>query len=147
MASSVKNAASSAAPTSLDHAAQNLRTTSIGLSIWLLLRSILLALGRAPISARPTDDTIPALPVAAAASINVRRETTGAGTPVLFSESIFRIAVVIGPRLELLVDPQRLARGRVCERIANGLRTGPLFAEIAALVIGEQRRAVDGFAL
>src|SRR2546426_4669567 len=40
---------------------QNLRTTSIGLSIWLLQRSILLALGRAPISARPTDDTIPAL--------------------------------------------------------------------------------------
>jgi hypothetical protein len=35
----VKNAASSAAPTLSDHAAQNLRTTSIGLSIWLLLRS------------------------------------------------------------------------------------------------------------
>ena len=27
-----------------DHAAQNLRTTSIGLSIWLLLQSILVAL-------------------------------------------------------------------------------------------------------
>src|SRR5260221_5776198 len=44
-ASSVKNAASSATPTLSDHAAQNLRTSSIGLSIWLLLRSILLALG------------------------------------------------------------------------------------------------------
>jgi hypothetical protein len=36
----VKNAASSAAPILSDHAAQNLRTTSMGLSIWLLLRSI-----------------------------------------------------------------------------------------------------------
>jgi hypothetical protein len=32
----VKNAASSTAPMLSDHAAQNLRTTSIGLSIWLL---------------------------------------------------------------------------------------------------------------
>src|SRR5207244_9410966 len=79
-----------AAPTSAFHAAQNLRTTSIGLSIWLLLRSILLALRRAPISARPTDDdTIPAPPVAAAASMNVRRETRGAGTSVPFSKSFF----------------------------------------------------------
>src|SRR6267378_4068857 len=39
MASSVKNAASSTAPMLSDHAAQNLRTTSIGLSIWLLLWS------------------------------------------------------------------------------------------------------------
>jgi hypothetical protein len=36
-----------------DHAAQNLRTTSIGLSIWLLLRSILLALRRAPSTPAP----------------------------------------------------------------------------------------------
>jgi hypothetical protein len=40
----VKNAASSAAAILLDHAAQNLRTNSIGLSIWLLLLSILVAL-------------------------------------------------------------------------------------------------------
>src|SRR5258708_15102096 len=62
-------------------------------------------------------------------------------------ECVFRIAAVIGPRLELLVDPQPLARGRVCKRIANGLRTRPLFAKIAVLVIAERRRAVDGFAL
>src|SRR5690348_8164224 len=73
----------------LPHAAQNLRTNSIGFSIWLLQWSILLALGRAPISARPTDDTIPAPPVAAAASMNLRRETWGAGTPVPFSTSSF----------------------------------------------------------
>src|SRR4029077_21278215 len=102
-ASSVKNAASSAAPTSSDHAAQNLRTTSIGLSIWLLLRSIVLALGRAPTSARPTDDIIPALPVAAAASTNVRRETWGAGTPVSFFESFFMS--VAPPRFRFLASP------------------------------------------
>src|SRR2546425_895222 len=87
--------------------------------------------------------------------VDAGRRRGGIGEPVetdivehrIDGEPIFRIAVVIGPRLELLVDPQRLARGRVCERIANGLRTRPLFAEIAALVIGEQRRAVDGFAL
>jgi hypothetical protein len=73
----------------LPHAAQNLRTNSIGFSIWLLQWSIVVALGRAPISARPSDDTIPALPVAAAASMNLRRETLGAGTPVLLSESLF----------------------------------------------------------
>src|SRR6266699_2742340 len=89
MASSVKNAASSAAPTLSDHAAQNLRTTLIGLSIWLLLRSILLALPRAPINASPTGDTISAPPVAAAASMNVRREMRGAGTSVPFSKSFF----------------------------------------------------------
>jgi len=61
-----------------DHAAQNLRTTSIGLSIWLLLRSIWSAFRRAPINASPTADTIPTPPVAAAASMNVRRETWGA---------------------------------------------------------------------
>src|SRR5690242_39966 len=71
----------------LPHAAQNLRTNSIGFSMWLLQWSIELALGRAPISARLTDDIIPALPVAAAASMNVRRETWGAPTPVSFSES------------------------------------------------------------
>src|SRR6185295_80541 len=73
----------------LPHAAQNLRTNSIGFSIWLLQWSILLALGRAPISATPTDDTIPALPVAAAASMNARRETWGAGTPAPFLTSFF----------------------------------------------------------
>src|SRR6266576_902967 len=89
MASSVKNAASSAAPTSAFHAAQNLRTTSIGLSIWLLLWSILAALGRAPIKSSPTGDTISAPPVAAAARMNVRREMRGAGTSVPFSKSFF----------------------------------------------------------
>src|SRR5712664_40520 len=87
--------------------------------------------------------------------VDAGRRRGGIGEPVetdivehrIDGEPIFRIAVVIGPRLELLVDPQRLARGRVGQRIANGLRTRPLFAEIAALVIGEQRRAVDGFAL
>src|SRR5690349_24303095 len=73
----------------LPHAAQNLRTNSIGFSIWLLQWSIVVALGRAPISARPSDDTIPAPPVAAAASMNLRRETLGAGTPVSFSEWFF----------------------------------------------------------
>src|SRR5689334_3846619 len=73
----------------LPHAAQNLRTNSIGFSIWLLQWSILVALHRAPISGRPSDDTIPALPVAAAASTKLRRETRGAGTPVSFSESFF----------------------------------------------------------
>src|ERR1700720_3376825 len=87
--------------------------------------------------------------------VDAGRRRGGAGEPVetdigehrIDGKLIFRIAVVVGPRLELLVDPQRLARGRVCKWIANGLRTRPLFAEIAALVIGEQRRAVDGFAL
>src|SRR2546426_2651033 len=90
---------------------QNLRTTSIGLSIWLLLRSILLALGRAPISARPTDDTIPALPVAAAASMNVRRETRGAGTPVSFSESFFMSCSGMLLRLANLEHQHRPALG------------------------------------
>ena len=49
----MKNAASSPAPTLSDHATQNLRTTSIGLSIWLLLRSILLALRRVPSTPAP----------------------------------------------------------------------------------------------
>src|SRR5690348_1092342 len=73
----------------LPHAAQNLRTNSIGFSIWLLQWSIVVALGRAPISGRPSDDTIPALPVAAAASMNLRRETLAAGTPAPFSKSFF----------------------------------------------------------
>jgi hypothetical protein len=46
----VKNAANSSAPASADHAAQNLRTNSMGLSIWLLLWSM--------------TDTIPAPPIA-----------------------------------------------------------------------------------
>src|SRR5882724_1036241 len=71
MASSVKNAASPAAPILSDHAAQNLRTTSIGLSIWLLLWSILVALRWAPIDASPAADTIPAPPTAYK---NLRRE-------------------------------------------------------------------------
>src|SRR6266478_3784892 len=58
----------------LPHAAQNLRTNSIGLSIGLLLWSIVAALGGAPIKSSPAADTIPAPPVAAAASMNVRRE-------------------------------------------------------------------------
>jgi hypothetical protein len=45
MASSVKNAASSTGPVLSDHAAQNLRTTSIGLSIRFLLRSIFSKVG------------------------------------------------------------------------------------------------------
>jgi hypothetical protein len=65
-------------PTLSDHALQNLRTNWIGLSISLLLWSILLALRRAPVNATPTADSIPALPVAAAGSMNVRRETWGA---------------------------------------------------------------------
>src|SRR5437899_2395220 len=74
----------------LPHAAQNLRTTSIGLSISLLLWSIVLALRRAAIKSSPAADTSPAPPVAAAASMNVRRETRRAGTPVPFSRSFFR---------------------------------------------------------
>src|SRR5258705_76693 len=58
----------------LPHAAQNLRTSSIGLSIWLLLWSIVAARGGAPIKSSPGADTMPAPPVAAAASMNVRRE-------------------------------------------------------------------------
>jgi hypothetical protein len=57
-------AASSVAPILSDHAAQNLRTTSIGLSIWLLLSSIWVALDWAPIDASPAADTIPARPTA-----------------------------------------------------------------------------------
>src|SRR5207245_1993161 len=49
--------------------------------------------------------------------------------------------------LKLLVDPQRLARGRVRKRIAYGLRTCRVFAKIAALVVGEPRRPVDSSAL
>src|SRR5690242_6599532 len=87
--------------------------------------------------------------------VDTGRRRGGVGEPVetdivehrIDGERIFRIAVVIGPRLELLVDPQRLSRGRICKWITNGLRTRPLFAEIAALVVGEQRRAVDGSAL
>src|SRR5258706_1203996 len=65
----------------LPHAAQNLRTTSIGLSIRLLLWSIVLRRGAAPIKSSPAPDAIPAPPVAAAASMNVRRE--------MFSKSFF----------------------------------------------------------
>src|SRR5580704_1082466 len=87
--------------------------------------------------------------------VDAGRRRGGAGEPVetdivehcIDGKLIFRIAVVIGPGLELLVNPQRLARGRVSQWIANGLRTRPLFAEIAALVIAEQRRSVDGFLL
>src|SRR6267378_7922934 len=56
----------------LPHAAQNLRTTAIGLSIWRLLWSD---------QSSPAADTIPAPPVAAAASMNLRRE--------MFSKSFF----------------------------------------------------------
>src|SRR6266436_4113591 len=73
----------------LPHAAQNLRTNSIGLSIGLLLWSIVAALGGAPIKSSPAADTIPAPPVEATARKNVRRETRRASTPVPFSESYF----------------------------------------------------------
>src|SRR6267378_2049721 len=58
----------------LPHAAQNLRTNSIGLSIGLLLWSIVAALGGAPSKSSPAADTIPAPPVEATARKNVRRE-------------------------------------------------------------------------
>src|SRR6266404_9662868 len=73
----------------LPHAAQNLRTNSIGLSIGLLLWSIVAALGGAPIKSSHAADTSPAPPVAATARKNVRRETRRASTPVPFSESCF----------------------------------------------------------
>src|ERR1700757_4372633 len=82
MASSVKNAASSAAPILSDHAAQNLRTTSIGLSIWLLLWSILVARCLAPVNASPAADAIPAPPTAYK---NLRRERD---TSVRLSKSL-----------------------------------------------------------
>src|SRR5580704_16803222 len=53
----------------------------------------------------------------------------------VYRQRIFRVAAIVGPCLELLVDPQRLTRGRVCKRIAYGLRTRPLLAKIAALVV------------
>src|SRR5712664_1245793 len=67
--------------------------------------------------------------------VDAGRRCGGVGEPVeadivehrIDRERIFRIAVVVGPRLELLVDPQLLTRGRVCERIASGLGTRPLF--------------------
>src|SRR4029077_16023342 len=62
-------------------------------------------------------------------------------------ERIFRIAVIVRPGLKLLVDPQRLTRGRIRKRIAYGLRTRRVFAKIAALVVGEPRRPVDSSAL
>src|SRR5712664_4023786 len=58
MSSSVKNAASSAAPILSDHAAQNLRTTSMGLSIWLLLRSIFGELSNTPCATFQLDDGV-----------------------------------------------------------------------------------------
>jgi len=72
-------------------------------------------------------------------------DAAGVGEPVetdivehrIGRERIFRIAVIVGPGLELLVYPQRLTRGRVCKRIAYGLRTRRVFAKIAALVVGE----------
>src|SRR5712671_5045141 len=59
--------------------------------------------------------------------VDASRRRGGVGEPVetdivehrIDGELIFRIAVVIGPRLELLVDPQRLTRGRVGKRIAQ----------------------------
>src|SRR6266446_7866486 len=87
--------------------------------------------------------------------VEAGRRRGGVGEPVetdivehrIDGELIFGIAVVIAPRLELLVDPQRLTRGRVCKRIAYGLRARRLFAKIAALVVGEPRRPVDSSAL
>src|SRR6476659_1872312 len=85
--------------------------------------------------------------------VDAGRRRGGVGEPVetdivehrIDGEFIFGIAVVIGPRLEFLVDPQRLTRGRVRKRIAYGLRTRRLFAKIAAPVVGEPRRPVDSF--
>src|SRR6202007_1960527 len=75
--------------------------------------------------------------------VDARRRRGAVGEPVetdivehrVDGERIFRIAVVIGPRLEFLVDPQRLTRGRVRKRIAHGLRTRRLFAKIATPVV------------
>ncbi len=52
--------------------------------------------------------------------------------------------MIVGPGLELLVDPQRLTRGRVCKRIAYGLRARRLFAKVPAPIVGEPRCPVDG---
>src|SRR5258707_14108552 len=82
----------------LPHAAQNLRTTSIGLSIWLLLWSIVAALGGAPIKSSPAADTMPAPPVAAAASMNVRREMS--------SKSVFIRCSGMGYGLGKLEHPE-----------------------------------------
>src|SRR6266403_4526478 len=92
---------------------------------------------------------------AGALPVDAGRRGGGVGEPVeadivehrIDRELILRIALVVGPCLELLVDPQRLTRGRVCKRIAYGLRTRRLFAKIAALVVGEPRRPVDRSAL
>src|SRR6202040_4441643 len=79
------------------------------------------------------------------------RRRSGVGEPVeadivehrIGGEFIFRIAVIVGPCLELLVDPQRLTRGRIRKRVAYCLRARSLLAEIAALVTSKPRRTVD----
>src|SRR2546425_3326011 len=77
--------------------------------------------------------------------VDAGRRCGGVGEPVeadvvehrVDRERIFRIAVIVGPGLKLLVDPQRLTRGRIRKRIAYGLRTRRVFTKIAALVVGE----------
>src|SRR4029077_21060316 len=69
--------------------------------------------------------------------VDAGRRRSGVGAPVeadivehpIGGELIVRIAVIVGPCLELLVDPQRLTRCRVCKRVAYGLRARRLFAE------------------
>ena len=58
-------------------------------------------------------------------------------------ECVFGVALVVGPGVELLVNPGRLAGGRVRERVADRLRLGGLEREVAELVGLEALLCVD----
>src|SRR5207249_6162852 len=71
-----------------------------------------------------------------------RRRAT-AGQPIehhvveelIAADGVLGMAVVVGPRPELLEDPRGLARGGVDEAVADGLGSGALFLRIARIVI------------
>src|SRR5258706_8300173 len=55
-----------------------------------------------------------------------------------------RFVVAVSPLAELLVDPRRLAGGRVRQRVTDGLRPGGLYLGVARFLVIERNQLSDG---